>query len=307
MHCRTTILLGGLWITVIVLKCCISFFAGTKKAPESNEKELTALGEENRNLKELLETRDKRISLLEGQLKGKEQKYLNDMKLVQRNVAELKSEIDAKSNTIAHLTAQLHQLKVRGTKSVTVNGPIVPTPPSEGYPSMSRPTRRSITSPLMRSLSPGDSMGAASHQVDVSDLPLGSAVTIRGKNLPHRPAQSLSDPARPALGHSAARRERKLHLYSRPKPTDYKELIDVQQQSIEHDITPKARIEPLPPISASKNGRQHAVPHLKTKSNRPEGNTSTRSNRGEITEVVVEPLSSPERTWRKLQDSKYKE
>merc|ERR1712141_459697 len=79
---------------------------GTIQASESSiEKELTALKDENRGLKELVETRDKRMSLLEGQLKGKEQKYQNDLKLVQRNIADLKSEIDAKSNTIAHLTA----------------------------------------------------------------------------------------------------------------------------------------------------------------------------------------------------------
>ena len=246
------------------------------------------------------------MSLLEGQLKGKEQKYQNDLKLVQRNIADLKSEIDAKSNTIAHLTAQLHQLKVRTVKSGAITGPIVPAPPSEGAPSVHRSIRRSITSPIARSFSPVDAF-AVSHHLDVSDLPLDSVVTIKGKNLPSRPPQSHFDPARPALGHSAANRERKLHLYSRPKPADYKEFIDVQQKVNNAEIVPKAPIEPLPPISASKQGRQHSIQRMKTKNNKAEGNNSKRSNRGEITEVVVEPLSSPERTWRKLQDSQYKE
>ena len=262
--------------------------------------------DENRSLREVVETRDKRISLLEGQLKGKEQKYQNDLKLMQRNITELKSEIDAKSNTVAHLTAQLHQLKVRTVKSGAVTGPIVPAPPSEGAPSVHRHIRRSITSPITRSMSPADAL-AVSHQLDASDLPLDSVVTIKGKTLPSRPAQSLFDPARPALGHSAANRERRLHLYSRPKPTDYKEFIDVQHKVTEADIAPKAPIEPLPPISASKHGRQHSIQRLKTKTNKTEGSSSKLSSRGEITEVVVEPLSSPERTWRKLQNSQYKE
>lgn len=275
------------------------------------DKDLKALKEENIGLKDLVETRDKRISLLEGQLKSKEQKYHNDLKLVQRSVAELKSEIDAKSNTIAHLTTQLHQLKVRAVKSDISNGPIMPTPPREGTPnSRTRLIRRSVTSPspAARSFSPDDLMGSASHQVDISNLPVHSAVAVKGKNLPTRPAQSMSDPARPALGHSAARRERELHLYSRPKPVDYKDFINIQQISSEPNISARAPQEPLPPISAARSGRQHAVQSMKHENRKPDGKNVKRTNRGnEITEVVVDPLSSPERTWRKMQDSKYKE
>ena len=273
-----------------------------QKSENSFEKEVNLLKEENRSLREVVETRDKRISLLEGQLKGKEQKFQNDLKLVQRSAAELKSEIDAKSNTIAHLTAQLHQLKVRAVKSSAVAGPIVPTPPREGTPPISRHMRRTITSPIARSLSPVDSPGP----LDVTDLPLESVIAIRGKNLPSRPPQSMLDPARPAIGRSAARRERKLHLFARPKPADYKEFIDVQQNMDEPDVVPKAQMRPLPPISASKAGRQHALQDMKNKNSKPERKNIKRSNRGEITEVVVDPLSSPERTWRELQDSQYK-
>ena len=291
------------------IKFLLSTSIGASQVSQSiKQKEIVALKEENASLREMMETRDKRISLLEGQLKAKEQKYQNDFKLVQRSVAELKSEIDAKSNTIAHLTTQLHQLKVRAVRSDANTGPLVPTPPREGTPNTkSRHLRRSITSPVTRSLSPGDSLGAASHQVDVSDLPLQSVVTIKGKNLPSRPAQSLSDPARPALGHSAARRERELQMYSRPKPADYKDFINVPQKGSEPKILPRAKAEPLPPISASRTGRQHAIQNLNSNKHKSEGKNNKRSNKGEITEVVVEPLSSPERTWRKMQDSHYKE
>ena len=276
----------------------------------TTSKELTTLKEENASLKELVETRDKRISLLEGQLKGKEQKYHNDLKLTQRNISELKSEIDAKSNTIAHLTTQLHQLKVRATKADDrTPGPVVPTPPRGRTPNTrSRPLRRSITSPTSRSISPGGTIGVASHQVDVSNLPIQSMVAITGKNLPSRPAQSMADPPRPALGHSAARREREIHLCSRPKPVDYKDFINSQQINNDRGIAPRVPQEPLPPISASRIGRQHAAQSMAHSKQKSDGKSMKRSGRGnEVTEVVVEPMGSPERTWRKMQDSKYKE
>eukprot|EP00795_Rhopilema_esculentum_P015595 gene15595-6865_t len=280
-----------------------------KPSQDIMQKEIASLKEENSQLKGLVETRDKRISLLEGQLKSKEQKYHNDLKLVQRNIAELKSEIDAKSNTIAYLTTQLHQLKMRGAKPDSNVGQIVPAPPREGTP-RTRALRRTATSPTTRSFSPSEDAYFTSHQVDISELPVQSAIAIKGKNLPSRPAQSLSNPARPALGHSAARRERELHLYSRPKPSDYKDFINAPLKGNDVNFLPKPPAAPLPPISASKNGRQQNVSNMRQ--SKEKGLTDSRHKKisargGEITEVVVDPLSSPERTWRKVQDSKYRE
>lgn len=286
----------------ILIFSMFNFFSDMQnKLHDTMQKELIAVKDESLQLKGTIDARDKRILLLEGQLKSKEQKYQNDLKLVQRNFAELKSELDAKSNTIGYLTAQLHQLKLRGINQAH-NEPMIPAPPREGTPTgRSRLLRRSVTSPIARSMTPEDSLGLTSHQVDVSEIQ--NAAATKSKSYPARPHhQSISDPPRPALGHSAARRERELVINSRPKPTDYKELIAVQRNA-QPPIFPKPPAEPLPPILASKIGRRHPG---QARQSRDTKNSKNASRGGEITEMVVEPVSSPERTWRKAQDSKYK-
>lgn len=271
------------------------------------QKEITGLKRDCSQMKGSLESKDKRIILLEGQLKSKEQKFMNDLKLAQRHNSELKSELDSKSNTIAYLTTQLHQLKTlsqKADKNIPDKANTVPAPPREGTPSR-RTRRRTTPSPSPNNSSSDSLVNLSSHQLDTSELILQASLSNRGigRSLPTRPAQSHANPARPAHGHSAARRERELHLINRQRPTDYKEIINAQQ-STDRELIPRPPADPLPPISSSKNARK-----IRSNESRCELNVDSRKGRrstshgGEITEVVVDPLSSPERTWKKAQNS----
>eukprot|EP00794_Sanderia_malayensis_P014371 gene14371-15869_t len=266
-----------------------------KASHDLMQKELKALKEEFSQLKGESDSKDKRINLLEGQLKSKEQKFLNDLKLAQKHNTELKSELDSKGNTIAYLTSQLHQIKSQTHKS---RG-ITPTPPQDGSPPKSHVRRKTSPSPILQSVSSDHQMELASHHLNTSEFILQTSLPSKIQyNLPSRPAQSIHNPARPALGHSFLRRDRELQLLHRQQPSDYKDIINAQR-STENEVTPKPPTDPLPPILAGKSSRR-----VRSKqSDKSRQNARRVSSNGEITEVVIEPVGSPERVWKKAQNS----
>ena len=196
-------------------------------------------------------------------------------------------------------------MKTRSSKNErknSENSHTVPFPPKERTPSRTRAIRRSLTSPS-QNLSPESLIGLSSHQLDTSELILQASLTSSSRNLPSRAPQSMSDPPRPALGHSTARRERGYHLIQKPRPQEYKDFINAQKNT-QPEFVPRPPVDPLPPISASKTGRKVQKSDIRYK--RPEDArmpVGPTGSSGQITEVVVEPVSSPERPLRKMQNS----
>ena len=148
---------------------------------------LTELKTENIELKGVIEVKNKRIIVLEGQLKTLDQKYAKDLSDKESNLTAVVRELEKKSDTVAYLTSQLHSSKLRQsgrhhqsrptsvkkTKEVSLESkettgessaagecissqieafPLTPSrtpvPPTEGAPSnVQRRYRRSVTSP----------------------------------------------------------------------------------------------------------------------------------------------------------------
>lgn len=60
-----------------------------------------------------VDEKDKKINFLEGQLRGREQRYHDELKLLQSKKVELEHQLDIKAASVAHLTAQMHKTKLK--------------------------------------------------------------------------------------------------------------------------------------------------------------------------------------------------
>lgn len=281
---------------------------------EALEVQLSALQKQNKSLLETIESRDKRIALLEGQIRSKDQKHQDDLKNVQRRIAELEHELDIKSNTIAYLTSsiQKNRLKKRSDeqpevkKAVEEAGPIEPiairyspTPPVSDPPRRREYNlRRSVPSPAASTA--GLIQESSSHQLIASDYVLQNSLPkTNSTRFSSRYKQTITNPPRPNIGFSQTRREKELKMAnaSKPKPSDYEDFLRISQPDVMH----KSSVEPLPPIT-TRSGRQLQDPvqgHRRSLRNR-----ATANARGEVEMVIMDPnLPSPERKLRALKNS----
>ncbi|XP_038057296.1 coiled-coil domain-containing protein 92-like isoform X2 [Patiria miniata] len=81
-----------------------------QKALEAQLQEKTA---EYAEAKKELEKRDSRVSSLEQQVKTQEHQHQNEIKHYKHQASVMTSELEQRSSSIAYLTTQLHQLKLR--------------------------------------------------------------------------------------------------------------------------------------------------------------------------------------------------
>ena len=275
--------------------------------PASNEERLRATQLQYKQMKETLENKEERILMLEAQSKSKEQKYLNDLKHYQLKAAELQTELEHKSASIAYLTTKLQQTKVKenvvsGNEVVVSAGrakPLTPSPPRGNSANRQHEHRKNI-----RCFVNAPTAGVAGVVVgntalkDVSPeyiLHNSSANVARSTHKTTK--HSITDPPRPALGFSQSRRERDMILVNRPKPTDYEDFIKMNHSD---EVLTKPVIEPLPPITP-RSGKPSRPQRGKTYTNK--NAVSCPGSAGEVETVIVESsLPSPERAYRKVQD-----
>lgn len=288
---------------------------------------------ENVDLKAIIDTGYKRIVLLENQTKGFEQKYNSDMKERDSRIAYLTKELNTKSDTIAYLTNQLHQMKIkeaskkqdqasRGSQrhqrkvestsvgeatashDTAVNNPeaapltppITPSPPSQGVPTrVRRPFRRSATSPTPADLNiqKSKSQRAIGIQASPHEIRLNVSSAKTNKGLPSRPKRGASPP-RPGLGIS--KNPTKSGGKERPPADEYVEFLRTGVRP-DPQVVVRAAPEPLPPISATDM-------HLKrTPSYNGISRGSKKKVQDDLGKIVVSPLGSPEKGWRHKEQS----
>lgn len=277
------------------------------------EGEIRELRLENTNLKGTIESKDKIILFFETQAKSKEQKYNDDLKNIQRKVSELQLDVEQKATTIAYLTTQLHQTKLKNRRKSTNENNIEsterpasilnPSPP-RGSPRNKYNLRRVVTSPAAANVS-GLIQAKSSHQLVASDDVLENSLPkTNSSRFSNKYKQSLTDPARPSNGYSQVKRERELRLATnnKPKPTDYEDFIAISQSQ---EVISKPSMEPLPPIT-TRSGKQLRESTIKARSrvlrNKPTANSS-----GDVETLIFEKsLTSPEKTYRQLQNSSTK-
>lgn len=266
--------------------------------------QLLASNKENQKLKEMLALKEEKILKLKAQSKSKEHKYLNEFKQLHRKTVELQSELDHKAACIAYLNSKLNSNKVRDTiltneaAVVTGNMKYSPSPPrgDSGRKPNDRKNTRFFTNPA------ANVNGIIVESKSQQDLPVdfviqNSVAKTNSGKLSGRFKHSLSDPARPAHGFSQTRREQNAILFNRPKPTDYKDFIKLNNQTTE--TMNKTIIEPLPPI-APKSGKTRKNVG-KTYSNK--NTVSPTNSPGDVETVIFDSaLSSPDKTYRKVQD-----
>ena len=118
------------------------------KVLEAGIKEYKA---EKKQLEEEVDKKERRIAILEQQLKVQEKKYLEEIKKQKQTGTQYKTELDKKSEMIAHLTTQIRQFnlsKHKRTVSLEENYTRTgsPQPPKDPRPNFRRPHKQ-IRSP----------------------------------------------------------------------------------------------------------------------------------------------------------------
>lgn len=255
-----------------------------KQSFDESQKVLTELKTENIELKGIIDVKNKRIVVLEGQLKMLDQKYVKDLSEKEANLLAVTRELDKKSDTIAYLTSQLHSSKIRQSgkhhqnkpysgkkptegahesqearlesttagENVSSSDPVssrTPVPPKEGTPSnVQRRYRRSTTSPVPQSL--GAKMKtsrAVGIQASPNEIQLNVAPVKSSKGMPLR-SKRASSPSRPGLGISKSLQRSAGR--DRPLPEDYVEFLRTGNRA-DPQVVVRAAPEPLPPISTN--------------------------------------------------------
>ncbi|XP_070572454.1 coiled-coil domain-containing protein 92-like [Ptychodera flava] len=128
------------------------------KKIKSLETELKVKNDKSDETDKEIDKRDKRLHLLEQQLRAQERKYRDELKLKSQKIHSLSGELDSKSATIAYLTAALHKEKQKykareeqnmekyGSK--TAMNPLPPQEPVSGSARRRSQLRKSATSPV---------------------------------------------------------------------------------------------------------------------------------------------------------------
>ena len=255
---------------------------------------------ENADLSSKLDGKDKRINFLEGQLRSREQKHQDDLKNVQRRIAQLENQLDSKANTIVYLTSKIQQNKNNsatddgpGEQIADSSGPLnmktsfSPSPPSllQVNPSSSKRReynlRRSGVSPSPSKAGVIQDGSSSSRQLDF----------VLQNTLPKTTRYSSRQNINNNNKHSeiTTRRGEKALNFSKPKPPDYEEFLQISQP----EIVQKSAIEPLPPIT-TRSGRQLRNSTRNHRQQAPRAATS-----GEVETIILDSLSSPERNLRR--------
>lgn len=263
--------------------------SGQVKQPlDESQKILTELKTENIELKGIIDVKNKRIIVLEGQLKTLDQKYVKDVSEKEAKLAAVVRELEKKSDTVAYLTSQLHNSKIKQSGRHHQNKPSsgkritevypesqeaqletttaganvssntnvsdavssrTPVPPREGTPSnVHRRYRRSTTSPVPQSL--GTKM-KTSRAVGIQASPNEIQLKVApAKSNKGMPSRPkrASSPSRPGLGISKG--HQRSAGRERPLPDDYVEFLRTGNRA-EPQVVVRAAPEPLPPISTN--------------------------------------------------------
>lgn len=284
---------------------------------------------ENKELSTKLESKDKRINLLEGQLRSKEQKYQDDLKNIQRRIAELENQLDNKANTIAYLTSKIQQKNINTQQTTNeyttdssglsnIKKSFSPSPPSLTTNASSSKRRdyqlrRSVVSPSPSKagvIQDGSKASSSYHNQPQPPLDfvlqntLSKTRVTAARNNSNKQSMMSSD-QNLSLQTSTTRRSEKeikvMNIHSKqsakPPPPDYKDFLQISQP----EIVQKSVIEPLPPIT-TRSGRQLRDPAIQTRSHRlnhhrKQAPRATAS--GEVETVIMDSISSPERTLRR--------
>nr|XP_047142154.1 uncharacterized protein LOC100198186 isoform X2 [Hydra vulgaris] len=234
-----------------------------------------------------LESPDKRISLLEAQLKSKEQKFSCDLQNAQRIIASLQVELENKSSSIAYLTTQLNKFMNLQGNNVEFSKPTVcPSPP------LATPIRR--RSSRNKVLSPSASLDGFIHehysQEIVTDYVLQNSLP---KN--NRVKLSSSLISKHSIDDLPSWHYQKLS--SKPRPSDYEDFISINQPNV---VISKSNIQPLPPIT-TRSGKKLIEPTTNAKKvlrNRPK---ATASACGEVEQIIKYNLA--EKSCRNAKNS----
>lgn len=272
--------------------------AQVKQSLDESQKVLNDLKTENIELKGIIEVKNKRIVVLEGQLKTLDQKYIKDLSDKEANLAAVVRELEKKSDTVAYLTSQLHSTKLRqsgrhhqtrpssvkktkeipleakeataeGTatsyqnSSTTEESTIVlsrtPVPPREGTPSsVQRRYRRSVTSPAPQEVKSLNGKMKMSRAVGIQASPNEIQLNVA----PVKSSKGM--PTRPKRASSPSRPGLGISKGLQRSTGKDRPLPDDYVEFLKTGSRPEPQVvvraapDPLPPISA--NERLAATP-----------------------------------------------
>lgn len=315
-------MIGAIYLMVFTV---LSSSDQTNKNHAEVANELKELKVEHMELKAILGTKDKQILVLEGELNKFKKCYEEEYYKQETRILELTRELNAKSDTVAYLTNQLHKEKLRhssrkreekgknkqeisynseivSNQTVSPAPPIIPAPPKDHVPAGTprRSYKRTSSLPASQNvttLNISDSSSTNTVGIQTSSNEVQLRVEPARSHKAMMPVRARQEHAHYRPSHGKARSSRQNAEPDRRPPEDYVEFLKTGVRA-EPRVVVRAAPEPLPPISG--NERIHTTPY----SGRVQVSRGHQTKvSDDVGTIIVSPLSSPEKGWRHRQHS----
>ncbi|XP_033117007.1 coiled-coil domain-containing protein 92-like [Anneissia japonica] len=186
------------------------------------------------NMQDLLDKKEKRISVLELQLRAQEKRYTDEIKQKNLKIYTMKNELDKKTGVIAVLSNELQQVSLRSSQEngdSSCDVAVTPVPPTSTMPTSRR--KISIRKPL------GHNLGNANRPGPMKAVQLGCYNPVSRNVSPHSGAGYQT----PELNKDSQRPG----TPTKPEPTNSKVFV-VRQKEHSNDVIVRQKLPVLPPI-----------------------------------------------------------
>ncbi|XP_071945372.1 coiled-coil domain-containing protein 92-like [Antedon mediterranea] len=184
------------------------------------------------NMQEILDKREKRISVLELQLRAQEKRYTDEIKQKNLKMNTIKNDLDEKNRIIAMLSNEIQKLSLGSSYDDTErSNSVTPVPPKSSIPS----SRRKVS--IKKRLVPH--LGDANHQRPIKAVHFNENADPTSAN--HRASSGYRSPA--LIKDSQTPSIRAIH----PESTDSKVFV-LRQKERNREVVVRRRLPILPPI-----------------------------------------------------------
>ena len=262
-------------------------------------RELEKERSETTRLRATLNARDDEIRVLKHQLKRVEDKSMEEMREKNDRIHGLENELEARAETIAHLTMQLHHVKLRNRQKQVKQTPD-PTSTMSTLPSS---LARSVSSPTPISLNdmprPPSTPKNKSQNISRASTPREQSLSPQKRLLPTPPGTDLvviserlsnvSSPPQTRVPHtkSVYKRGQQTKPQMPPDAEDFLHTTRIQPIHFSTKELPAV----LPPIGEGKSRRKVHIKHLN--SDREDGGS-------DVSQIIKNPAVGSGASWQKL-------
>lgn len=302
------------WVSFVELSFHLAMKSGQKMGAVVSERDATRARElerersETTRLRAALCARDDEIRALKQQLKSVEERSLEEVKEKSTRIHGLSSELDARAETIAHLTMQLHHVKQRTKRKQLSKHIATNQTPGDGGTTLTTSSThslaRSVSSPTPVSMCdmprPPSTPRQKSQNISRASTPKEQSISPQKRLLPAPPdtnlvviSEKVTNPPCPSPRDTRAPRAIRYSRLSQPQiPPDAAEFLHTTRIQ-PTQFTAKEPPTVLPPI-----GSVDEKPRRKVHIKRVNGDREEVGS--DASQIIKDPSVGSSATWQKL-------